>query len=243
MEEKELVNLLVYTDRFYPFLQQDQHREILEKIEFVMVEKNFKNFTLEQISEILYIYGVHNEGSQLFYLMLLKQFKKIVHQLDFQRLQRENKILKINDQEQNQSQNENLQEQNLIEKIKNMNKQVKINEENQHIQQEIDFQQNTFIQIIKCYWGFKNSKFLGDGDEILDKKLFEILEQKILSKNQIDDYNNKKEKCKDEIIYNQVKNQNYFPNFPDFYKNLFLQALFMDNSSFLQKLFGKGGFF
>ena len=42
MQESDLALLLRNVDKFYPYLQKDQFREIIEKIEFVIIEKGLK---------------------------------------------------------------------------------------------------------------------------------------------------------------------------------------------------------
>lgn len=63
MDEIELIEFLRNCDKFYKFIEKDIFKEILEKIEFVIVEKDLIKFSGEDLATLLYLIGVHNHGS------------------------------------------------------------------------------------------------------------------------------------------------------------------------------------
>ncbi len=77
LKKEEIPKILRQVDKFYKVIDNDDFREILEKIEFLIVDKKIDNFNSEELSTVIYMFSIHSHGCYALYELFRINFDKI----------------------------------------------------------------------------------------------------------------------------------------------------------------------
>ncbi|KAL4511842.1 hypothetical protein ABPG72_012687 [Tetrahymena utriculariae] len=86
MKEDQLSLLLQNIEKLYKkgYLQQDILIELIEKIEFSIVEQQLKDFEPADLASIAYIYSTHYQGTEALFFQLKENFLRMLKQMNIE---------------------------------------------------------------------------------------------------------------------------------------------------------------
>ncbi|KAL4471611.1 hypothetical protein ABPG74_008504 [Tetrahymena malaccensis] len=84
MREEQLCLLLQNIEKLYKkgYLQQDIFIELIEKIEFSIVEQQLKDFEPADLASVAYIYSTHYQGTEALFYQLKENFLRMLKQMN-----------------------------------------------------------------------------------------------------------------------------------------------------------------
>ncbi|EAR94426.2 hypothetical protein TTHERM_00047270 (macronuclear) [Tetrahymena thermophila SB210] len=84
MKEEQLSLLLQKIEKLYKkgYLQQDIFIELIEKIEFSIVEQQLKDFEPADLASVAYIYSTHYQGTEVFFYQLKENLLRVLKQMN-----------------------------------------------------------------------------------------------------------------------------------------------------------------